>query len=108
MRRRRGNCGHVEDLREEAPDGRDRAEDPVPVADAVFVECIADAGLGQDIGEREALVAREAGAEPIQACQRLGFGISGRDDRDDVRRAKTTSDHALYYDGIWTKVHNPL
>ena len=74
----------AEDLGEEAPDGRDRAEHPVAVLDAVLVEGVADAGLGQDVGEREALVAREAGAEPIQARHGVGFGVSGRDDRDDV------------------------
>ena len=30
-------------------------------------EGVVDAGLGQDIGEREAVVAREAGAELIEA-----------------------------------------
>jgi hypothetical protein len=71
----------AEDLREEAPGGRDRAEDPVAVSDAVLVEGGADAGFGQDVGERQALVAREAGAELIQAQPGLGFGDSGRDDR---------------------------
>ena len=74
----------AEDLGEEAPEGRDRAEHPVAVLDAVLVEGVADAGLGQDVGEREALVAREAGAEPIQARHGIGLGVSGRDDRDDV------------------------
>ena len=67
----------AEDLGEEAPDGRDRAEHPVAVADAVLVEGVVDAGLGQDVGEREALVAREAGAELIQAHPGLGLAIRG-------------------------------
>ena len=46
----------AEHLGEEAPDGRDRAEHPVPVLDTVFVEGVEDAGLGQDVGERQALV----------------------------------------------------
>ena len=50
----------AEHLGEEAPEGRDRAEDPVAVLDAMLVEGVVDAGLGQDVGEREALVAREA------------------------------------------------
>ena len=71
----------AEDLGEEAPDGRDGAEHPVAVADAVLVEGVADAGFGQDVGEREALVAREAGAELIQArswtrLRRFGAGRS--------------------------------
>jgi len=56
----------AEHLGEESPDGRDRAEDPVAVLDIVFVEGVADAGLGQDVREREALIAREAGAHLIQ------------------------------------------
>ena len=46
----------AEDLGEEAPDGRDRAEHPVAVPDAVLVEGVVDPGLGQDVCEREALV----------------------------------------------------
>ena len=63
----------AEDLGEEAPDGRDRAEHPVAILDAVLVEGVADAGFGQDVGEREALVAREAGAQliPNSSCDRL-------------------------------------
>ena len=67
----------AEDLGEEAPDGRDRVEHPVAVLDAVLVEGVADAGLGQDVGEGEALVAREAGAELIQARHGVGFGDLG-------------------------------
>ena len=95
----------AEDLGEEAPEGRDGVEHPVAVADAVLVEGLADAGLGQDVGEREALVAREAGAELIQAHPGLGFGDSGRDDRDEFRRVDLLSDHTLYYDGLSSNVH---
>src|SRR5689334_3533722 len=56
----------TENLGEEAPDGRSRAEHPVPVFDIVLVEGVVNAGLGQDVGEREALIAREAGAHLIQ------------------------------------------
>ena len=34
--------------------------------------------------------------------------ISGRDDRDEVSRVELVSDHTLYYDGTWTKVHCTL
>ena len=73
--------------------------------DAVLVEGLADAGSGQDVGEREALVAREAGAELIQAQLGLGFGDSGRDDRDKFSRVDSLSDHVLYYDGLSSNVH---
>ena len=69
----------AEHLAEEAPDGRDRTEHPVAVLDAVLVEDVQDAGFGQDIGEREALVARKAGADGIQAGHRIDFGFSGQD-----------------------------
>src|SRR5262249_27115085 len=94
-----------EDLREEAPDGRDRVEHPVAVADAVLVEGVADAGFGQDVGEREAVVAREAGAELIQAHPGLGFGDSGRDDRDEFRRVDSLSGHTLYYENLSSDIH---
>ncbi len=95
----------AEHLGEEAPDGGGRVEDPIAVADSVHVEGIADAGLGQDVGEREALVAREAGAELIQAHPGLGFGDSGRDDLDEFRRLDSLSDHILYYDVLAINVH---
>ena len=65
-------------------------------------------GLGQDVGEREALVAREAGAEPLQARPGVGSGVSGRADRDEVAGIGSVVDHALSYVGAWTKVHGPL
>src|SRR5262249_8267373 len=98
----------AEDLGEEAPESRDRAEHPVPVLDAMLVEGVVDPGLGQDVGEREALVAREAGTEPIQARPRVGLGVSGRDYRDDVGGKGLVSDHTLSYVAAWTKVHCTL
>ena len=56
----------AEDLAEEAPDGGDRAEQAVAVLDAVLVEDVEDAGLGQGVGEGQPLVAREAGADLLQ------------------------------------------
>jgi hypothetical protein len=67
----------AEHLGEEAPDGRDRAEHPFPVLDTVLVEGVVDPGLGQDVRERETLVAREAGAQLIQARHEIGCGVSG-------------------------------
>ena len=95
----------AEDLGEEAPDGRDRAEHPVAVLDLMFVEGVPDAGLGQDVGEREALVAREAGAQLIQARHGVGFGVWGRDDRDEVSRFVSLGNHIVDYDGVWAEVH---
>jgi len=54
----------AEHLAEEAPDGRDRAEHPVAILEAVLAEGVEDAGLGQDIGERQPPAAREAGRGP--------------------------------------------
>ena len=71
----------------------------------MLIEGVADAGLGQDVGERQALVAREAGAELIQADPGLGFGDSGRDDGDEVRGGDSLSDHTLYYDELSSNVH---
>ena len=41
----------AEDLAEEAPDGGDRVEQPVAILDAVRVEDVEDAELGQGVGE---------------------------------------------------------
>ena len=43
--------------------GRDRVEHAVAVLDAILLEDVQDAGLGQDVSERQPLVAREAGAD---------------------------------------------
>jgi hypothetical protein len=85
----------AEHLGKEAPDGCDRGEDSVPIADAVFVEGVADAGLGQDVSEWEAIVASESRAEPIQAHHGIGLAVPGRNDRDDVRRVESVSNHTL-------------
>jgi hypothetical protein len=53
------------------------------------------------VGEREALVAREAVAEPIQAGHEIGLGVPGRDGRDDVAREKLECVHILFYVGVW-------
>ena len=57
----------AECLTQKAPDGRDGAEHSVPILDAMFVENIPDAGLRQDVREREPLIARKAVAHRIQA-----------------------------------------
>ena len=57
----------AEHLTQKAPDGCDRAEDSVPILDAMFVENVADTVLGQNVREREPLVTRKAGAHRIQA-----------------------------------------
>jgi hypothetical protein len=64
----------------------------------VLVEGRADAGLGEHVGEREAVILREADAELVQAQPGLGLGALGRDDRDEVERVELLSDHTLYYD----------
>ena len=56
----------AEYLTQKTPDGRDRAEHSVPKLDAMLVENIEDAGLGQDVRERKPLVAHKAGAYRIQ------------------------------------------
>ena len=48
---------------------------------------------------------REAGAELIQAHPGLGFGDSGRDDRDEFRRVDSLSAHTLYYDDVSLNVY---
>jgi hypothetical protein len=57
----------TEHLAEEAPNGGDRVEHPIAVRDAVLLEDVQDAGLGQDVGKRQPLVAREEGADLLQA-----------------------------------------
>src|SRR5437588_6912250 len=84
----------AEHLAEEAPDGRDRAEHPVALRDAVLVEDIEDAGFGQNSGKRKPLVPRAAGADRLQAGPGIAFPVElgivsrygaalvgGRDDR---------------------------
>ena len=65
----------AEYLTQKTPDGRDRAEHAVPKLDAMFVENIYDACLGQDICEREPHIARKAGAHRIQGRHRTAFKL---------------------------------
>jgi hypothetical protein len=63
----------AEDLGEEAPEGRDRVEDPVAVRDAVLVEGVVDAGFGQDSANgRPSLRAKRA-----RSRWRLVLGSAG-------------------------------
>jgi hypothetical protein len=94
-----------EDLGEEAPEGGGRAEDPVAVPDAVFLEGVMDPRLGQDVSERAAVVAREASVELLPARRVVGSGVSGRGDRDPLGRVGLAGAHSLYYDGAKAKVH---
>src|SRR5207244_1973379 len=57
----------AEDLAEEAPDGGDGGEDAVAEGNAVLAEGGEDAGLAQGVGEGQALVAREAGADLLES-----------------------------------------
>ena len=57
----------AEHLTQKAPDGRERVKHSVPKPDAVFVEHIPNAGLGQNVRERKPLIARKTGADRIQA-----------------------------------------
>jgi len=53
----------AEDLREEAPEGGNGAEDAVAEQNAVLVERVEDAVLAQGSGEGQALIARETVAD---------------------------------------------
>src|SRR5208337_1539466 len=57
----------AEYLTQETPDRRHGAEHSVPKRHAMFIEHLLDAGLRQDVRERESLIARKAGAHRIQA-----------------------------------------
>jgi hypothetical protein len=57
----------AEDLAEEAPDGGDGTEQQVSILDTVLAEGVEDAGLGQGVGEGEALAAREASNRHTQS-----------------------------------------
>jgi hypothetical protein len=56
----------AEDLREEAPDGRDGVENAVAVLDALIVEDVQDHGFGQNLGKGKPGVARETGVDRLQ------------------------------------------
>jgi len=66
----------VEYLTQKAPDGRDRAEDTVAILDALFVEHVPNAGLGQNVRERESLIARKAGTYRIQVRHGIAYKFS--------------------------------
>ena len=53
----------AEHLAEEAPDGRDRIENAVPILDAMIVENVEDVGFGQNIRKGKPRAARETGAD---------------------------------------------
>ena len=57
----------AEYLTQKAPNRRDRVEHAVPKRDTKFVENVSDTGFGQNIRDGKPLVAREAGADCIQA-----------------------------------------
>jgi hypothetical protein len=66
----------IEYLTQKAPDGRDRIEYSVPILDAMLVENVPDAGLGQNVRERESLIARKAGAHCFQARHGTAFKLT--------------------------------
>ncbi len=66
----------IEYLTQKTPDGRDRAKHSVPKLDTMFVKNVPDAGLGQDVRERESLVARKASAYRIQARHGTAFKLT--------------------------------
>jgi hypothetical protein len=66
----------AEYLAQETPDGRDRAVHAVPILDAMFVENVPDVDLGQNVCERESLIARKAGAYRIQARHGIAFELT--------------------------------
>ena len=55
----------AEDLTQKAPNSSDRAKHSVPKLHAMLVEHILDAGLGQNVRERESFIARKASAQRI-------------------------------------------
>src|SRR5207302_9960463 len=85
----------------EAPDGRERAEQPVAVLDLVFVEDFQDAGLGQDLGERQPSAAREASANRLQTRHGLSsaprVGVIGTE--IGALSAAASEHHSLFFAG---------
>ena len=63
-------------LTQKTPDGGDRVEHTVPILDAMLVEHVPDAGLGQNICERKSLIARKAAAYRIQAGHGIAFRLT--------------------------------
>ena len=66
----------IEYLTQKAPDGRNRIVHSVPVFDAVFIENVPNVGLGQNVRERQPLIARKAGAHRIQARHGTAFKLT--------------------------------
>ena len=66
----------AEHLTQEAPNGRDRGEHSVSKPNAMFVENVEDVGFGQNVRKRKSLVAREAGADGIQAGHGIAFELT--------------------------------
>ena len=91
----------AEHLGEEAPDGRDRAEHPVPVLDAVLVEGVVDAGLGQDVreGDEFTVIYEEIWRDGVKlrngAIVAAEFVNQGKSYR--AARYKDASGHSDYY-----------
>jgi hypothetical protein len=55
----------AEHLAEEAPEGRDRIENAVPILDALVVEDVEDVGFGQNIRKGKTRAARETGTDRL-------------------------------------------
>ena len=79
--------------------GHNVANGPCPASES---GAVLESGMAS---AREAVVAREAGAESLQAHPGLGLGDSGRDDGKEVRRVDSLGEHTLYYDDLWSNVH---
>ena len=79
----------VEYLTQKAPDGRDRAEDTVAILDALFVEHVPNAGLGQNVRERESLIALKAGTYRIKTRHGTALPFDGDPRRVDESALQT-------------------
>jgi hypothetical protein len=65
----------AEHLAEEAPDGRDRIENPVPKLDAVDVEDVEDVGFGQNIRKGKSRAACETSTDRLEVRHGVAFRI---------------------------------
>jgi hypothetical protein len=61
---------------QKAPDGPNGAEHSVAKPDAMFVKSVSEAGLRQDVREREPLIARKASAHRIQVRHGIAFKLT--------------------------------
>jgi hypothetical protein len=66
----------AEHLTQKAPNGRDLGEHSLSKPNAMFVENVQDVGFGQNLRKRKPLVAREAGADGIQAGHGIAFELT--------------------------------